>query len=121
VTSGERDAGEPTGALSGPCRLKPFPAELSLSSRRRLHAAPPRDARVAGRVREPKQQIAVAWQRRAEADEIATAQLVERAQELVLVGEPALVFCDDGAAITVGANPERIDGVDGPRSSPRLR
>ena len=45
-TSGERERAEPPGALSRPDRLKPVPAVLSLSSRRRLHGAPPRDARV---------------------------------------------------------------------------
>ena len=46
-TSGERERAEPPGALSRPDRLKPVPADLSLSSRRRLHGAPPRDPRVA--------------------------------------------------------------------------
>jgi hypothetical protein len=52
-TSGERERAEPPGALSRPDRLKPVPAVLSLSSRRRLHGAPPRDTRVARGVREP--------------------------------------------------------------------
>src|ERR1700730_5855373 len=65
-TSGERERAEPPGALSRPERLKPVPADLSLSSRRGLHGAPPRDARVPRRLREPQQQI-------------AAAQLVERA------------------------------------------
>src|SRR5437764_14920095 len=85
-TSGERGRAEPPGSLSRPDRLKPVPAVLSLSSRRRLHGTPPRDARVARGVREPQQQIAVAGPRRAEADEIAPAKLVERAQEMMLIG-----------------------------------
>lgn len=46
--------------------------------------------------------------RRAEADEIAAAQLVERAQEMALIGEPALVFCDHRCPIAVGANAKGI-------------
>ena len=46
--------------------------------------------------------------RRAEADEIATAKFVERAQELMLIGEPALIFRDDRRAVAVRADPERI-------------
>src|SRR5579872_2898814 len=37
-TSGEQERAEPLGALSRPDRLKPVPAGLSLSSRRRPHA-----------------------------------------------------------------------------------
>lgn len=47
----------------------------------RLHPAPPRDALVAVGVREVLQKIAVARQRRAPAQQIALAQLVERAQQ----------------------------------------
>lgn len=54
--------------------------------------------------------------RRAEADEVAAAKFVERAQQVMLVREPALVFCDHGRAVAVVADPERIDEVDGPRS-----
>ena len=50
----------------------------------------------------------MAWLRRAEADEIATAQLVERAQEMTLFGKPALVFCDHCCPIAVGANAKGI-------------
>jgi len=50
----------------------------------------------------------VARLRRAEADEIATAKFVERAQELMLIGEPALIFRDDRRAVAVRADPERI-------------
>ena len=107
-TSGERERAEPPGALSRPDRLKPVPADLSLSSCRRLHGAPPRDARFPRRIRDPQQQIAVARPRCAEADEIASAKFVERAQEMMLVGEPALVLRDDGGAVAVGADAERI-------------
>src|SRR6185437_13692694 len=99
---------EPPEALSRPDRLKPVPAVLSLSSRRRLHGAPPRDARVVRRVREPQQQIAVAGPRRAEADEIAPAKLIERAQEIMLIGKPAFVSCDHCGAVAIGADAERI-------------
>src|ERR1700741_5179493 len=107
-TSGERERAEPPGALSRPDRLKPVPAVLSLSSRRRLHGAPPRDARLARGVREPQQQIAGAGPRRAEADEIAPAKLVERAQEMMLIGKPAFVSCDHRDAVAVRADAERI-------------
>ncbi len=50
----------------------------------------------------------MAGERRAEADEVATAQLVERAQQMVLICEPAFVLHDDGGPIAVGANPKRI-------------
>ena len=50
----------------------------------------------------------MACPRRAEADEIAPAQLVERAQKMMLVGEPALMLRDDGGAVAVGADSERI-------------
>ena len=50
----------------------------------------------------------MARERRAETDEVATAQLVERAQQMVLICEPAFVLRDDGGAIAVGANPKRI-------------
>ena len=107
-TSGEPGGDRAAGALSRPDRLNPVPAKLSLSRRRCLHGASPRDALLPRRVREPQQQIAVARPGRAEADEIAAAQLIERAQELILIGEPALIFCDDGRAVAVRADPERI-------------
>jgi hypothetical protein len=62
----------------------------------------------------------VAWKRRAEANEVAPAQLVERAQQMVLIREPAFVLRDDGGAIAVWADPERIApfaaaaDIDGP-------
>lgn len=46
--------------------------------------------------------------RRAEADEILSTQLVERAQQVMLVSQPSLVLCDDRRAVGVLANPERI-------------
>ena len=57
---------------------------------------------------EPQQQIAVARPRRAEADEIATPELVQGAQELMLIRKPELLFCYHGCAIAVGTDPERI-------------
>ncbi len=50
----------------------------------------------------------MAWPWRAEADKVAAAQLVEGAQQIVLVGEPALVFRDDGRAVAIRADPEWI-------------
>jgi len=52
--------------LSRPDRLNLVLAKLSLSVRDCLHGAPPRDALVPRRVREPDQQIAVARPRCAE-------------------------------------------------------
>jgi hypothetical protein len=70
--------------------------------------APPRDPVLAGCVGKPQQQIAVACERRAEADEVMTAQFVERAQQMMLIAQPAFVFPYDGRTITVTAYPERI-------------
>src|SRR5574337_1722844 len=64
-TSGERERAEPMGALSRPDRLKPVPAGLSLSSRRRPHAPaldaqrPRRLAREAARVRPSQPLVSV--------------------------------------------------------------
>ena len=77
-------------------------------SRRGLDYAPPYDALIVRRIREPQLPIAVAWLRRAEANNIAAPQFVECAQELTLIREPALIFCDDRGAVTVGSNSERI-------------
>ncbi len=65
-------------------------------------------------------------ERRAEADEIAAAQLVERAQQMMLVAKPACVFRDDGGAIAVRTDAERIAPLavaadsDGPAGGPAL-
>jgi hypothetical protein len=75
---------------------------------RYLDAPPPSDPLIARRIGEPQQQIAVARPRRAEADEIATPELVQGAQELMLIRKPELVFCYHGCAIAVGTDPERI-------------
>ncbi len=77
--SGERERTSRPALSLRPHRLKPVPAALFLSSRRRLHGAPPRNPLLAGGVRQSTQEIAVAGKRRAEADEIAAMQLVERA------------------------------------------
>jgi hypothetical protein len=37
-----------------------------------------------------------------------TSKLIERVQEMMLIGEPALVLCDDRDAVAVRAEPERI-------------
>jgi hypothetical protein len=70
--------------------------------------APPRDPVFAGCVGKPQQQIAVAGERRAEADEVMAAQFVQCAQEMVLIAQPAFVFPYDGRAVAVRAYPERI-------------
>jgi small-conductance mechanosensitive channel len=44
----------------------------------------------------------------AEAQQILAAKLVERAQQVMLVAQPASVLRDDGRTIAVDANPERI-------------
>ena len=73
-----------------------------------LDASPPCDPPFARRIGEPQQQIAVARPRRAPADEIATPQLVQCAQEVMLIRKPALAFCYHGCAIAVGTDPKRI-------------
>jgi len=70
--------------------------------------APPRDPVFAGSVGKPQQQIAVACERRAEADEVKAAQIVQCAQQMMLIAQPPSVFCDDGRTIAVRADPERI-------------
>jgi hypothetical protein len=49
-----------------------------------------------------------------EADEVAAPQLVERAQEMLLIGQPSLVLHDDGGAVAVGADAERIAPLTAP-------
>jgi hypothetical protein len=70
--------------------------------------APPRDSVFAGCVGKPQQQIAVACERRAKADEVMAAQFVQRTQQMMLIAQPALVFRDDGRAVAVRTYPERI-------------
>jgi hypothetical protein len=70
--------------------------------------APPRDPVFAGCVGKPQQQIAVACQRRAEADEVMAAQFVQCTQQMMLIAQPAFVFPYDRRTITVRAHPERI-------------
>jgi hypothetical protein len=50
----------------------------------------------------------VTVERRAEANEIAAAKLVERPQQMMLIGQPALIFANDDRAIPVPPDPERI-------------
>jgi hypothetical protein len=71
-------------------------------------AAPPSDPVFAGCVGKPQQQIAMACERRAEADEIMAAQFVERTQQMMLIAQPALILCDNTLAFAVGADPEWI-------------
>jgi len=63
--------------------------------------APPRHPLVARGAREPQQQIAMTGERRAESNEVAGAQLVERPQKVMLVAQPAIVFRDGGGAVTL--------------------
>src|SRR5574337_950331 len=94
--SGERERASRPVALSrtAPAQTRPGP--------------PPRDPLVAAGIGQPTQEIAMARKRRAETDEVATAQLVEHAQQMVLIREPAFVLRDHGGPIAVGANPKRI-------------
>jgi hypothetical protein len=88
--------------------------------------APPRDPLVARGAREPQQQIAMTAKRRAEADEIAAPQLVERTQQMMLVAQPAFMFRDDGGAVAIRTDAERISpfaaaaDIDGPDGTPVL-
>jgi hypothetical protein len=70
--------------------------------------APPRDPVFAGCVGKPEQEIAMACERCAEADEVVPAQLVECTQQMMLIAQPALIFCDDARAVTVRPDPEGI-------------
>jgi hypothetical protein len=85
--------------------------------------APPRDPVFAGSVGKPQQQIAVACERRAEADEVKAAQIVQCAQQMMLVAKPVIVFRYDGRTVAVRAYPEWITpfapaaDVDGTRGN----
>jgi hypothetical protein len=59
--------------------------------RRASRPEPPRDALLPRRVGEPQQQIAVACRRRAEAQQILAAKLVEIAQKVMLIPQSAKV------------------------------
>ncbi len=83
-------------------------ASRTLQAARSSATAPPPDAVVARGVGEPQQQIAMTSLRCAEADEVAAAQLVERPQEVMLVAQPALVLRNDGGAVAIRADAERI-------------
>jgi hypothetical protein len=72
------------------------------------------------------QEIAMACERRRGHDVVA-AQLIECAQQVMLIAQPAFLFCDDGRTVAVGAYPERINpfgaasDVDVPNRTPDLR
>jgi len=83
------------------------PALLSLSWHG-LGGAPPRDAHLARGVGKPQQEMAVAGARRAEAHQIASAQFIERTQQMVLVHQPSLVLGDDGRTVAVAADPKWV-------------
>ena len=48
------------------------------------------------------------WLRRAEAQQILASKLVERAQQVMLIPEPAGMLGDDGCTIAIDADPKRI-------------
>jgi hypothetical protein len=50
----------------------------------------------------------MADRRRAEAQEILAAKLIERAQQVMLIAQPAGVLGDDRRTIAVNADPKRI-------------
>jgi hypothetical protein len=50
----------------------------------------------------------MARQRCAEADQIASAQFVKRAQQFMLILQPSFMLGNNACAITIGADPERI-------------
>jgi hypothetical protein len=68
----------------------------------------------------------MAGERRAPANEITAAQLVERTKQVMLVRQPALVLRDDAGAVAVAADPERIaplaaaPNLDGARRHARV-
>src|ERR1700686_4541079 len=72
------------------------------------------------------QEIAMACER-PEAHDVVAAQLIECAQQVMLITQPAFLFCDDGRTVAVGAYPERINpfgaasDVDVPNRTPDLR
>jgi hypothetical protein len=70
--------------------------------------APPRDPVFAGSVGEPEQQIAMACERRAEANEVMITQFVECTQQMMLIAQPAFVFRYDDRTVAVRADPKRI-------------
>jgi hypothetical protein len=71
-------------------------------------AAPPRDPVFAGCVGKPQQQIAMARERGAEADELMITQLAECTEQMMLIAQPAIAFTYDGGTSAVRAHPERI-------------
>jgi hypothetical protein len=71
-------------------------------------AVPPSDPVFAGCVGKPQQQIAMACERRAEADEVMAAQFLQCTQQMMLIAQPAFVFPYDVRTIAVRAYPERI-------------
>jgi hypothetical protein len=50
----------------------------------------------------------VSCRRRAEALQILAAKLVERAQQVMLILQPAGVLGDDGGTIAIDADPKRV-------------
>ena len=88
--------------------------------------APPRDPVFAGCVGKPCKRSR--WHASgAEAHDVVAAQLIECAQQVMLIAQPAFLFCDDGRTVAVGAYPELINpfgaasDVDVPNRTPDLR
>ena len=88
--------------------------------------APPRDPVFAGCVGKPRKRSR--WHASgAEAHDVVAAQLIECAQQVMLIAQPAFLFCDDGRTVAVGVYPERINpfgaasDVDVPNRTPDLR
>ena len=88
--------------------------------------APPRDPVFTGCVGKPCKRSR--WHASgAEAHDVVAAQLIECAQQVMLITQPAFLFCDDGRTVAVGAYPERINpfgaasDVDVPNRTPDLR
>src|ERR1700692_3302756 len=64
--------------------------------------APPRDPVFAGCVGKPRKRSR--WHASgAEAHDVVAAQLIECAQQVMLIAQPAFLFCDDGRTVGVGA------------------
>jgi hypothetical protein len=88
--------------------------------------APPRDPVFAGCVGKPRKRSR--WHASgAEAHDVVAAQLIECAQQVMLITQPAFLFCDDGRTVAVGAYAERINpfgaasDVGVPNRTPDLR
>ena len=108
----------PGGSLSPHARLAhlgPASSSHTAALTGRHHATRTSRVALASRIKRSPSQA-----RRAEAHEIASVQLIERTQQMVLVRQPSLAFGDDGSAVAVAADPERIAPFAAARCRPRL-